>query len=294
MKLTRQTIESLGKSNTKGFEMEILVVDSGSGDGSVAMLRKFQPLSPKIQYKLIELPSNLGYSGGNNVGINDALFRSDYIALLNDDTIVDNNLIRNIFLEHEKRKKVGAISPKIYFAKGFEFHKNRYKKHELGKVIWYAGGVIDWDNVYGSNKGVDEVEVGQFEKFVDTDFANGSFVMYKTKALADVGIFDERYYLYFEDVDLSMRLKNRGWRVAYSPKGKLWHKVSQGSGIGSALNDYYITRNRLLFGLKYANLRAKIALIKESAKLLLFGRKWQKIGVRDYYLRKFEKGSWGS
>ena len=87
-------------------------------------------------------------------------------------------------------------------------------------------------------------------------------------------------------------MKNRGWKVLYEPKGIVWHKVAQSSGIGSNLNDYFITRNRMLFGMRYASLRTKFALAKESIKLLLNGRKWQKIGVRDFYLGRFGRGSW--
>jgi GT2 family glycosyltransferase len=87
-------------------------------------------------------------------------------------------------------------------------------------------------------------------------------------------------------------MKKVGWKVLFSPEGFMWHKVSQSSGIGSGQNDYFLTRNRMLFGMKYAQLRTKFALLKESIKLLLIGRKWQKIGIRDYYLGRFGKGSW--
>jgi len=78
----------------------------------------------------------------------------------------------------------------------------------------------------------------------------------------------------------------------YTPKTKIWHKVARSSGIGSDLNDYFITRNRLLFGIRYTKFRTKFALVRESFKLLLTGRRWQKIGVRDFYLGRFGKGSW--
>ncbi|MFC1625709.1 glycosyltransferase family 2 protein [Patescibacteria group bacterium] len=283
---TLETIKSLLTSNTKGFELEIMVVDNGSKDGSVDMLKK-QPV------RLIELSENIGFAGGNNVGMKDALKRGiDYIALLNDDTLVDKNLVKNILNEHIKHPKAGAISPIIYFAKGFEY-KKKYKESDLGKVIWYAGGDIDWDNVYGSNHGVDEVDKGQFDKTRQTDFATGCFVMYKSKAIKEVGLYNERYFAYMEDADHAQRLKKAGWEVLYSPKGHLWHKVSQSSGIGSELNDYFLTRNRMLFGMEHASLRTKFALLRESIKLLLIGRKWQKIGIRDYFLRRLGKGSWG-
>ena len=291
-KIALETVKSLVATNTKGFEMEIIVVDSGSTDGSVEVLRKFQASNPNVQFKLIELSENLGFAEGNNVGIRDAIKRGfDYIALLNDDTRVDRNLVRNILGEHKKHKKAGAISPKIYFEKGYEYHK-KYVKKDLGKVIWYAGGQIDWDNVYGSNANVDAVDSGQFAKTHETDFATGCFVMYKTKALKDVGLYDKKFFAYMEDADHAQRMKKGGWDVLFSPKGEMWHKVSQSSGIGSGLNDYFLTRNRMMFGFRYAKLRTKIALVRESFRLLVGGRKWQKIGIRDFYLRRFGKGSW--
>lgn len=286
---TLETIKSLSSANTDGFKLEIMVVDNGSTDGSVEVLEK---LGTRI--KLIKNQVNLGFAEGNNVGIRDALARRfDYIALLNDDTVVDKDLVRNILREHQRYPKAGAISPKIYFAKGFEFH-DRYKAADLGKVIWYAGGDIDWANVYGSNHGVDEVDNGQFNKVKEVDFATGCFVMYKPKAMKEAGLYDKRYFAYLEDADHAQRLKKAGWQVLYSPKGFLWHKVAQSSGIGSELNDYFLTRNRLIFGFKYASLRAKFALFRESIKLLFKGRKWQRIGIRDFYLRKRGKGSWAS
>jgi len=288
---TLETIGSLLKSNTDGFELEVMIVDNDSTDGSIEALKELRKGNPKI--KIIFNKENLGFAEGNNVGMKNALSHGfDYIALLNDDTFVDKDLIKNIILEHKKYSDAGAISAKIYFAKGFEF-KQKYKKEDLGNVIWYAGGDIDWANIYGSNHGVDEVDKGQFDETREVDFATGCFVMYKAKALKEVGLYDKRFFAYMEDADHAQRLKKSGWRVLYSAKGVLWHKVSQSSGIGSELNDYYLTRNRMIFGMSYASLRTNLALIKESVKLLFNGRKWQKIGIKDYYLRNFGKGSWG-
>jgi hypothetical protein len=285
---TLQTLESLLDSNIQGFGLEIVVVDNGSKDGSAEAIE--DKGIPNV--KVIRNAKNLGFAGGNNIGIRYCLKKGlDYIALINNDTIVDKNLIRNILREHESNEKYGAISPKIYFAKGFEFHK-RYKDNQLGRVVWYAGGDIDWNNVYGSNHGVDEVDKGQFDKTEETPFFTGCFVMFKSHALKETGLFDERYFAYLEDADLSQRMEKMRWKIIYSPKGHLWHKVAGSSGIGSELNDYYITRNRMLFGMTYAPFRSKLALIRESLRLLFSGRSWQRVGIRDYYLGRFGKGSW--
>lgn len=286
--LTIECLKSLARCKGKSYKVYPIVVDNGSSDETVGKLRKFD-----VNLKILETGKNLGFSGGNNVGIKYAMdFGADYVLVLNNDTELHSNLITNLLKSMERGDDVGVVSPKMYFAKGYEFHEDRYKKSELGKVIWYAGGVLDWKNIYGTNRGVDEVDKGQYEKPKEIDFATGACMMVRAKALKEVGLFNEKYYLYMEDVELSERMKNREWKIMYEPKAILWHKVSQSSGIGSDLNDYFITRNRLLFGFKYAAFRTKLALVRESLRLFITGRHWQAVGVRDFYIRRFRKGSW--
>lgn len=285
---TISCLESINKLVITNFELEAIVVDNASSNNSVDKIRKN---FPKI--KIIKNRTNLGFAEGNNVGIRSAIENgADYILVLNNDTILDKNLVLEFLKSAQKHNKAGVLTAKIYFAKGFEYHKSKYKSSELGKVIWSAGGDIDWKNMYGSNHGVDEVDRGQFSKMRHTDFATGACSFLNVLALKEVGFYDKKYFLYLEDMDLSQRMKLKSWEVVYVPKAICWHKVSQSSGIGSSLNDYFITRNRLVFGMRYASKRTKGALIKESFKFLAKGRKWQKKGVMDYYLGKLEKGSW--
>ena len=152
---------------------------------------------------------------------------------------------------------------------------------------------MDWKNVIASHRGVDEVDRGQFESLEKTDFASGCCIMAKKEVFEKTGFFDEKYFLYYEDNDLCQRAKKLGFEIYFQPKGMLWH-INAGStgGSGSEMQDYYITRNRLMFGFKYAPLRAKFAIFRESAGLLLKGRRWQKKGVTDYYLGNLGKGSY--
>ena len=234
----------------------------------------------------------MGFAKGHNLAIEFAIKHgADFVLILNNDVILEKNCLKELI--NSLKDDVAIVSPKIYFAKGCEFHKDRYKDSELGKVIWYAGGEMDWGNVLASHRGVDEVDNGQFEKEVEIDFASGCCMLVSAKALEKVGLFDQRYFLYYEDNDFSQRIKKANYRIIYQPKAFLWHKnADSAGGSGSDLQDYYITRNRLLFGMEYAPLRSKIALIKESFKLLINGRKWQKRGVLDFYLRRFGKGSY--
>jgi hypothetical protein len=285
---TLDCLKSLRRVSTYGYELSVIVVDNGSTDGSVEALNKIT----NLVFRSIPLKENAGFVGGNNIGIKAAIEDgADYVLLLNNDTLVDKSLIRELLKSAEKNKEAGVLTPKIYFAPGFEFHKDRYPKSLLGKIIWFAGGVIDWSNVYASNFGVDEVDRGQFDEEKEIDFATGCAMFIKGKVIAKVGLLDERYFAYLEDAEYCQRVKRAGWKVIYVPTGYLWHKVSQTSKSGGDLNDYFLTRNRMLFGLKYASARTKFALVRESIKLLLTGRKWQKIGIRDFYLRRFVKGS---
>jgi len=293
---TVDCLKSVGNLNISGFKLQIIVVDNNSKDNSVKLIKEQLVKIEKkenILGEIVRNKKNLGFAEGNNVGMKHAINHGmDFVLLLNNDTIVDKNLIRGLIETAGRYPNAGIISPKIYFAKGYEFHKKRYKKSELGKVIWYAGGDFDWDNYYGTNHGVDEVDRGQFDKVKEIDFATGACMFITKSAMKHVGLFNKKYYMYLEDVELSIRMKAIGWNVIYTPAGYLWHKVAQSSGIGGGLNDYFTTRNRLLLGMSHAKRRTRFALYRESLRMLRSGREWQKIGVRDFYLRRFGKGSW--
>lgn len=285
----KDTIECLQSLQKSTIPVSIIVVDNGSRE-------EFKVESSKLKVErlmIIRNKENLGFSGGNNVGIQYALENNfEYVVILNNDTIVDKNLIKNLFAAVKSDEKVGIVVPKVYFEKGYEFHKTRYKTGDLGKVVWYAGGIMDWNNVVGKHRGVDEVDSGQFEKVEETDFATGNCMLIPSRIFKKVGILDERYFLYYEDNDFSMRVKRAGYKIMYSPLAKLWHKnAASAGGSGSALQDYYISRNRLLFGMTYAPLRSKFALLREALNLFVSGRSWQRRGVLDFFLGKFGKGS---
>lgn len=291
---TKECLLSLAKIEKSNFEFEVFVVDNGSYPEEVYMLEDLiNSLDPRnLKVCLVKNKKNLGFAGGNNVGMKIAIKKlADYVLILNNDTYVKKDFLKNLIDVAVSDSKIGALTPKIYFAKGYEYHKVRYKKADLGRVIWSAGGDIDWSNVYASNHGVDEVDKGQFDQLQETDFATGACVLYKKEALLSSGFFDERFFLYLEDTDLSLRIKKNGFKILYVPNAVIWHKVAQSSYIGSNLNDYYITRNRLLFGFRYAPIRSKFALFRESMKFLIFGRKWQKKGVIDFYIGNLGKGS---
>lgn len=265
---------------------EVVVVDAGSTDGSSEFIAEKFP-----ELKLIVVKENLGYAGGNNLGIKYALESgADLIWVVNPDIVIAPDALSEAM--KAMTDNVAVVASKVYFAAGFEFHKEKYKKNDLGKVIWYAGADNDWDNVYAKHWGINEVDKGQFNKKKEIGYATGSSMLLRSEVLKKTGLIDEKYFMYYEENDLCQRIKKAGYKLIYAPQSIVRHKVGQAAGIGSGLADYYIARNRMLFGMRWAPWRSKFALIRESVKLLFTGRPWQKIGIRDFYLGKFGKGSY--
>lgn len=286
-KLTKQCLISAEKLKSKGFQLKTIVVDNNPKENLTALAKQFKKAT------FLKTKTNLGFAGGNNVGIKKAIEGgAEGIFLINNDTLLDKNLVVQLVKVMKADKKIGVLGPKIYFAPGYEYHQSRYKPAEQGKVFWYAGGEIDWRNILASHRGVDEVDRGQYDKKASTDFVSGCAMFIRREVVEKIGLLDERYFLYLEDADFCQRAKKAGFKVVYSPRGKLWHFNAGSSEVGGSLHDYFLTRNRLLFGFRHATLKAKLALAKESVKLLLKGRPWQRVAIRDFYARRFGQGSW--
>lgn len=288
---TANTLECLKSLNNQktSFPLYVLVVDNGSKTPFSVNHNNFK----NFRFKLTSNKDNLGFSGGHNTGIRFALEHdADYVLLLNNDTLADSRLIEELVKVAETDSKIGIVGPKIYFSKGYEFHKDRYTPSEFGKVIWYAGGVMDWDNVLGFHRGVDEVDKGQYDRLEETQFVSGCCMLIKKEVFQKIGFLDERYFLYYEDIDYNVRVRKEKYKIMFAPSALLWHKnAASAGGSGSSLQDYYITRNRMLLGFSYAPFPARISLVRESLEIILTGRKWQRKGIVDFVLRKFGKGS---
>jgi len=292
-KLTIDTIKSILSIKTDGFKYTIFVVDNGSADGSFSIFKKY--FSKHKSVVLLETNSNLGYVGGNNFGIKEAQKTSpDYVLVVNNDVIVDKFFLKELLIVAASDKSIGLVGPKIYFAPNHEYHHNRYSKTDIGKVIWSAGGDMDWNNIFGSNRGIDQVDHHQFD-FINfnLDFLSGCCLLIKTEIFSKIGLFDEKYFMYLEDADFSQKVKKSGYKIAYVPKSYIWHINSGSSTVGGNLHDYFLSRNRLIYGFRYASIKTKLALLKESfIRIMSSPFKWQKKGILDYYFGRMGKGSY--
>lgn len=290
--MTKEQLLDVAKLDTKGIKAECIVVDNDSKDGTEEAISNYR--LPNMDYKFIQSGANRGFAGGNNVGIENAVKRSfDYVILMNNDLILPKDLLVKMVGYMESDPDVGLASPKMYFAPGYEFHKDKYKKSELGRVFWYTGGVIDWRNIYSSHRGVDEVDHGQFNNASETDFANGACVIIRSEVFKKIGYLDDSFFLYWEDADFSQRAKHVGYKVMYFPGTCIWHKVSASTGgSGSPSNDYFLIRNRFYFAMRYADFRARFAVLRDTIKLLFVGRTWQKKGAMDALISVKGMGAW--
>ncbi len=289
-KETKECLVSLSKLKATSFNYDVVVVDNASVKPlTQKWVERYHP-----QAHLVRSQANLGFTGGNNLGVHWAIeqFDSDYVLLLNNDTTVEAEFLNKLMAQAVKFPEQGIITPKIYFYPGREFHKKSYLKEERGKVFWYAGGEVDRRHLDAFHRGVDEVDRGHFDNQIESAFATGCAMFIKREVLEKVGYLDKRYFLYFEDVDFSLRAKKAGYKIGFCPKSVVWHKNAGSSGgSGSSLHQYYQTRNRLLFSLLHGPARAKLTTVKYALRLLFKGDRLEKLAVWHLVTGKFGKQS---
>ena len=151
---------------------------------------------------------------------------------------------------------------------------------------------MDWKNAQSVHIGVDEVDQGQYDKSHKINFATGCCILLKREVLETIGLFDKKYFLYYEDADFSQRITKSGYEIYYVPSAILYHDNAGSSGSGSELHDYFLSRNQMIFGMRYAPLKTKAALIRQSLRLIRNGRQYQKKGIVDFYLSRFNIGTY--
>ena len=257
--------------------LEVIVVDNASQNQEADTISKRFP-----QVKVIKSEKNLGFAGGNNLGIRAA--KGKYIFLINNDTIFKNFNIQALIKKLESSPKIAIVCPKIRFAWG-------------SHPIQYAG-YTPLSNITVRNQaiGFGEEDHGQYDTAHPTPYAHGAAMLIKREALEKVGPMPECYFLYYEELDWSMMFTRAGFEIWYDPACTVYHKESQATGQNSPLRTYYIVRNRLLLVkrnwcgvtkyLTYTYLLGAVGL-RDIVKNALTG-KWNMLkattnGLRDFY-----------
>lgn len=227
---TIECVESCQKLTYPNFR--IIIIDNGSTDGSEAILRERFP-----DVELIQAGSNLGFAGGNNIGIRHALERGvAYVWLLNNDTVVDTEALSALVQVAENDDRVGMVGSKIVY-------------YDNPQLIWYAGAILDSAHPYHpAHRGLREQDQGQYDVAEETGYVTGCSLMARRQLIENIGLLDDGLFLYFEDVDWSARARQAGWLLNYSPASVVRHKESiSAGGAASPTVVYYTARNRLNF-----------------------------------------------
>lgn len=211
---------------------KVMVVDNGSTDDSVIAIRDTFP-----DIELVETGANLGYAGGNNFGIRIAMEREvDYVLLLNNDTVVDPQMLHGFVEAALAKPEAGAFAAKIFY-------------FSEPTKLWYAGGSWRHDGLYFVHDGMGEVDdSNRYGALREIDYACGCALFMRHKALDEVGLLDETFFLTYEETDWCYRAREKGFASVFVPEAKVWHKVSASfGGQESPLVAYFMARNKLLW-----------------------------------------------
>lgn len=235
---TRDTVDCINSLNKIDYpSYEIVLVDNASQD--IVQLEK--EVAKLENVKLIRLEENLGFASGTNIGIRYAKDHgAEYVLLLNNDTVVEETFLTELVNTAQAHSEAGIVTGKILFFSA----PNR---------IWYAGGEMNLNKAM-----VRHLESGRIDSKIteekEVTFVTGCLMLISSEALDVVGILDDSYFMYSEDVDYCYRMQKQNYKVIYTSKAIIYHKVSASTGgKSSAFSQYYRTRNDLWILSRYAD-----------------------------------------
>lgn len=232
----KDTCELIDTLPLNDSTLEVIVVDNGSTHDEATDIELRYP-----HVTVIRSNRNLGFAGGNNLGIKAA--HGKYLFFLNNDTIIrgqklevgSKSLFRPLINRLDSSEKIGMVCPKIRFTWG-------------NCLIQYAGYTpLSKITLRNHSIGYGEEDKGQYDTAHPTPYAHGAAMMVKRETIEKAGIMPEYYFLYYEELDWSEMIRRAGYEIWYEPACTVYHKESQATGQNSALKTYYITRNRLIF-----------------------------------------------
>ena len=260
-------------------KLEVIVVDNASQNQEA----EADTISQRFpQVKVIKSEKNLGFAGGNNLGIKAA--QGKYLFFINNDTIFKNFNVQALIDRLESSPAIGVVCPKIRFAWG-------------SNPIQFTGYTpLSKITVRNQSIGFGEEDHGQYDTAHPTPYAHGAAMLIKREAIEKTGLMPECFFLYYEELDWSMMFTRAGYQIWYEPQCTIYHKESQSTGQNSPLRTYYIVRNRLLLvkrnwndSTKYVTYAYLIGVVgvRDILKYALSG-KWELVratfrGIRDFY-----------
>jgi GT2 family glycosyltransferase len=223
--ITAACIESLLESDYPA--LRVLLVDNASPDGSGERLRDRYPIA------YLNTGGNLGFTGGNNQGIAFALDHgADYLLVINNDTVVDRACVSTLVRVAQTERAVGVVAPKIMY-------------YDLPDRVWYAGGDFSYRKAIGVHRGeLSEDDPAEAFRVDEMTFATGCCMLIPGPAIRAVGAFDDRFFIYCEDAELSLRMTRAGYRLLYVPTARMLHREPPGPADPSPFQIRLRDRNR--------------------------------------------------
>lgn len=209
----------------------VIVVDNGSSDDSVAAIREAHPW-----VHLIENGANLGFAGGNNVGIRAALETdTEFVMLLNNDTLIAPDCIDHLVEAAQAHRDVGILGARIFYM-------------ESPDVVWFDRAVWNRETLRFDFPGQGETETKLSEQPLETEYVCGAAMFFRAEVARRIGLLDKRFFLVYEESDWCFTARDAGYRCLTIPKARVWHRVGASFGSEqSPLRAYFTARNRLLW-----------------------------------------------
>jgi GT2 family glycosyltransferase len=246
------TLECIGSLKENDYVAhEIILLDNQSTDGSVSAV---QDKYPDVQINV--LSENRGYAGNNNVGIQAAVDQgAEWVFVLNEDTVFSPDCLSKLIEVGNADETIGILGPMVYH-------------HDEPNVIQSAGGELG-KNWLGMHLGMNEVDHGQFSEPRPVEWITGCAILVRREVIEQVGMIDERFFMYSEEKEWCMRAGKAGWKLVHVPEAKVWHKGVQRDYQPKPSFTYYSTRNHFIMLSKHrAPVYAWISAVFQTARTL--------------------------
>lgn len=251
----KDVLKAIASLRAQTLRPHIIVVDNASIDGSAENALRSQPSIELILHR-----RNRGFAGGVNAGIRRALeMGSSYVATFNDDAYADKKWLERLVIFLENNVDFGGVASKV-------MRSDRKTMDSTGEFL------TNWGLPYP--RGRDEIDRGQYDIPGEIFAASGAASLFRVKTLKEVGLFDEAFFAYYEDVDLSFRIQNQGWKIGYEPRAVVYHKIGMTSGRMKGFTTYQTLKNLPLLVWKNMSLLILLRVLPRFylAYWMFFGR----------------------